>query len=314
MWARAAAARAHHARAVGIVDVEHAAVAARHLVELRPAAESAGHAVDAVHGHDAALGTAPWPGCLPAPRGSRGATRGAWRRWRRRSWRPAGCCRGKGGRPPASRPWRHRRDQADVGQRDAGDKSRYRPRPASGPRGVRPRDRGPRVEKARDAPLWVPHWRVASINACWTCGWRSRPRKLSEPKLSSFRPPTVMPRWSSSPSQHQLLQVDVAHALQEQEAQAHETVLAEPGREPPDGIVGGVLGGFADGLAAIATSGPQRPPSLTPCSNASALESIPITPSFGISGHYHGWVRCCKRSLSSTPPLKSIPRCRKMPS
>ena len=101
----AAAAGANHARAVGVVHIEHAAVAARHLVELLPAAGFCRSCCRRRPPPRRSPRIAPSPGCLPGPRDNKGATRGARRRWRRRSWRPAGCCRGKGGRPPASRPW-----------------------------------------------------------------------------------------------------------------------------------------------------------------------------------------------------------------
>ena len=44
------------------------------------------------------------------------------------------------------------------------------------------------LAKAREAPLCVPHFSTPRITAAWTRGSWSRPRKLSEPKLTTRRP------------------------------------------------------------------------------------------------------------------------------
>ena len=106
------------------------------------------------------------------------------------------------------------------------------------------------------------------------------------------------------PLQHQLLEVDVAHALQEQRPRRHEAVLAEPGREPPDGIVGGVLGGLADGLAAFALRDRSGHASLAVLQRF-CLGIHPELLHSRISGYYHGWVASLQAPVPGLhPPLK----------
>ena len=174
-----------HARAVGIVDVQDAAVRAGHHGPARPRAESCRHAVDPVdgdHRRRMRLGLQQLPERVAD---GRDATPAAWPRWRRRSWPPAGCCRATGRSTTSRSSGRVTAGiKSDVGQRDARVNQRVLDAQPLGPAAVRPLRTARTLEKAREAPLWVPQG--ISRHRTWPArrpGAGPGPRKLSEPKL-----------------------------------------------------------------------------------------------------------------------------------